>query len=88
MSRPDGRLASTDVGGVVERISPWVTQSARGHGVADALVDMVERWARSVDARALRLDVAQVNRAATVSVHSASTVRASRLATYLSLPAM
>jgi ribosomal protein S18 acetylase RimI-like enzyme len=47
--------------GTVELISMWVAPSARGRGVADALVREVERWARASGARVLRLDVAEDN---------------------------
>jgi ribosomal protein S18 acetylase RimI-like enzyme len=50
--------------GTVELISMWVAPSARGRGVADALVREVERWARASGARVLRLDVAEDNAAA------------------------
>ncbi len=49
---------------VVELISMWIAPTARGRGVGDALVQEVERWARSMAARSLRLDVADGNRAA------------------------
>lgn len=47
--------------GIVELISMWVAPAARGHGVGDALVGEIERWARSVGARVLRLSVAEGN---------------------------
>ncbi len=47
-----------------ELISMWVAPTARGRGVGDLLVQEVERWARSMAARILRLDVADGNRAA------------------------
>ncbi len=50
--------------GVTELISMWVAPGARGRGVADALVQAVERWAGTAGARVLRLDVADGNRAA------------------------
>jgi ribosomal protein S18 acetylase RimI-like enzyme len=46
---------------VVELISMWVTPTARGRGAGDALVGEIERWARSIDARVLRLSVAEDN---------------------------
>ena len=49
---------------VVELISMWIAPTARGGGVGDALVQELERWARSMDARILRLNVADGNRAA------------------------
>jgi ribosomal protein S18 acetylase RimI-like enzyme len=51
-------------GDSVELISMWVAPSARGRGVADALVREVERWARESGARVVRLDVAEDNAAA------------------------
>lgn len=39
----------------------WVAPEARGTGVATALVEAVVGWARSVDYRWLRLDVADTN---------------------------
>lgn len=50
--------------GTVELISMWVTPEARGRGVGDALIGEIERWARSVGARVLRLSVAEHNAAA------------------------
>jgi ribosomal protein S18 acetylase RimI-like enzyme len=50
--------------GVVELISMWVSPTARGRGVGDALLCAVERWGQSVGAQALRLDVADGNYAA------------------------
>ncbi len=47
--------------GVAELISMWVAPVVRGRGVGDALVSEVERWARSLSARVLRLDVTQGN---------------------------
>lgn len=49
---------------VVELISMWVSPTARGQRVGDALVVEIERWARSVGAAVLRLDVADGNRSA------------------------
>ncbi len=49
---------------VVELISMWVSPTARGRGVGDALLREVERWARYVGARVVRLDVADGNDAA------------------------
>lgn len=46
---------------VVELISMWVAPEARGLGAADMLVGEVERWARSVGATVLRLDVTEDN---------------------------
>jgi len=50
--------------GVVELISMWVSPTARGRGVGDALLCEVERWGESVGAHALRLDIADGNGAA------------------------
>ena len=57
-----GVLAADDGG--VELISMWVVPTARGRGVGEGLVREVERWARSVGARVLYLDVAEDNSAA------------------------
>jgi ribosomal protein S18 acetylase RimI-like enzyme len=54
----------TPHGAVVELISMWVAPAARGHGVGDALVHEIERWARTIGARVLRLSVAEDNTAA------------------------
>jgi len=54
-----------DDDGVVELISMWVSPGARRRGVGNALVREVERWARYVGARVIRLDVADGNHAAT-----------------------
>jgi len=48
----------------VELISMWVAPVARGRGVGDALLAAVERWARDIGARVLRLDVTENNPAA------------------------
>lgn len=53
--------ATTDV---VELISMWVAPECRGHGVGNALIQEVARWAREVGAGTLRLNVAEGNRAA------------------------
>jgi ribosomal protein S18 acetylase RimI-like enzyme len=45
----------------VELISMWVSPAGRGHGVGDALVTEIERWARGIGARALRLAVVPDN---------------------------
>ena len=47
--------------GVAELISMWVAPTARGRGVGDLLVREIERWARGVGARVLRLDVSEDN---------------------------
>ena len=54
----------TEESGVVELISMWVAPAARGLGVGDELVREVERWARGIDAKVLRLAVAPSNRTA------------------------
>ncbi|CAN5684876.1 hypothetical protein BH24ACT11_BH24ACT11_14440 [soil metagenome] len=56
-------LAAAD-DGIVELLSLWVAPTARGCRVGDALVREVERWARSVGARVVRLGVAAGNPAA------------------------
>jgi len=48
----------------VELISMWVSPTVRGSGVADALVREIERWARSLGAASLCLDVVADNLAA------------------------
>jgi ribosomal protein S18 acetylase RimI-like enzyme len=45
----------------IELISMWVSPAGRGHGVGDALMTEIERWARSTGARALRLAVVPDN---------------------------
>ncbi|MER7440819.1 GNAT family N-acetyltransferase [Micromonospora avicenniae] len=57
--RPVGQASGvpTATTGVAELISMWVHPQARGHGVADALVDAVARWARQAGADRLRLAV-------------------------------
>ena len=47
--------------GHVELVSMWVTPSARGSGIADALVADVVHWARMQDAREVRLWVTRGN---------------------------
>lgn len=54
----------TDTDGVVELVSMWVAPSVRGQGVAGRLIEDVERWARSVPAKELRLAVAEGNQPA------------------------
>jgi ribosomal protein S18 acetylase RimI-like enzyme len=54
----------TDQHGAVELISMWVEPSARGLGVGSALLSDVRRWAESVGARVLQLDVTDGNTAA------------------------
>jgi ribosomal protein S18 acetylase RimI-like enzyme len=56
-------LPTTDES-VVQLVSMWVSPDARGHGVGDALVRAVERWARNARAQLLRLSVAEGNEAA------------------------
>jgi ribosomal protein S18 acetylase RimI-like enzyme len=64
--QPVGMASGMPTGdpGVVGLISMWVAPQARRRGVGEALVREIERWARSVGARAVRLDVADGNRAA------------------------
>ncbi|MFI2606804.1 GNAT family N-acetyltransferase [Kitasatospora sp. NPDC018619] len=50
--------------GVRELRSLWVAPQARGQGVADRLVEEVERWARATGGRTLRLAVLPGNAAA------------------------
>ena len=45
----------------IELISMWVSPAGRGHGVGDALVSDIERFARGTGARALRLAVVPDN---------------------------
>ncbi|MEU4675760.1 GNAT family N-acetyltransferase [Micromonospora sp. NPDC023737] len=65
--RPVGQASGvpTSTAGVAELISMWVHPEVRGHGVADALVDAVARWAREVGADRLRLAVTAGNERAT-----------------------
>jgi MOSC domain-containing protein YiiM/ribosomal protein S18 acetylase RimI-like enzyme len=51
-------------GSGAELISMWVAPVARGTGVADALVEEVERWAAATSVPVLRLAVAEENPAA------------------------
>ncbi len=61
--QPVGMASGVPTGedGVVELISMWVSPAARGRGVGDELVAAVERWARRVPARVVRLAVAPGN---------------------------
>jgi ribosomal protein S18 acetylase RimI-like enzyme len=45
----------------IELISMWVSPAGRGHGVGDALMTELERWARDGGARTLRLAVVPDN---------------------------
>jgi ribosomal protein S18 acetylase RimI-like enzyme len=45
----------------VELISLWVAPSARGHGVADALIEDIAAWAASLRSPALWLSVREDN---------------------------
>jgi ribosomal protein S18 acetylase RimI-like enzyme len=47
--------------GVTELISLWVSPTARGHGVGDALVSDVVRWATGFGATTLRIGVVEDN---------------------------
>ncbi|MEU3567499.1 GNAT family N-acetyltransferase [Kitasatospora sp. NPDC036755] len=55
--------------GVRELRSLWVAPRARGRGVADRLVEEVERWARATGGTTLRLAVLPGNRAALTLYH-------------------
>lgn len=50
--------------GVVSVLSMWVDPAARGRGVADALLQDLEQWARAAGATQLRLTVTDGNTAA------------------------
>ncbi len=52
---------STSQDDVVKLMSMWVSPAARGRGVGDALVREIERWARSIGARIMRLNVTDDN---------------------------
>ena len=45
-------------------ISMWVAPRTRGHGIGDALVAEIVRWAKEVGSAGVRLDVAEGNHAA------------------------
>jgi ribosomal protein S18 acetylase RimI-like enzyme len=64
--RPLGMVSGvpTDEPGVAELISMWVDPEARGRGVGDHLIQVVERWARGRGAEVLRLAVTPANSAA------------------------
>jgi ribosomal protein S18 acetylase RimI-like enzyme len=47
--------------GAVELISLWVAPSARGHGVADALIEDIAAWAATLRSPALWLTVRENN---------------------------
>jgi ribosomal protein S18 acetylase RimI-like enzyme len=66
--RPVGMCSGVPVDGDVstaELISLWVSPAARGHGVADGLIDAIARWAGARGARTLRLSVRPDNAKAT-----------------------
>jgi GNAT superfamily N-acetyltransferase len=50
--------------GIVNLFQMWVAPEARGRGVAAALVDEAVAWARSIQARLVRLGVVSSNQAA------------------------
>jgi ribosomal protein S18 acetylase RimI-like enzyme len=50
--------------GIVNLFQVWVAPEARGRGVAAALVDEAVAWARSIQARLVRLGVVDSNQAA------------------------
>jgi GNAT superfamily N-acetyltransferase len=50
--------------GVVELISMFVRPQARGHGVGEALIDAVVRWARDKGADSVHLWVTETNKPA------------------------
>jgi ribosomal protein S18 acetylase RimI-like enzyme len=54
------RLAAVEPG-AVELISLWVAPSARGHGVADALIEDIAVWAAGLRSTAIRLSVREDN---------------------------
>jgi ribosomal protein S18 acetylase RimI-like enzyme len=58
--------AKCDAGdaGIVNLFQMWVAPEARGRGVAAALVDEAVAWARSIQARLVRLGVVSDNQAA------------------------
>lgn len=60
---PIGQASGTamDEVGRVELISMWVSPSARGTGVADALIDAVAGFARDAGASGVRLSVRRTN---------------------------
>ena len=54
----------SDVAGTVRLVSMWVAPQARGHGVGDALITAVRRWAAGQGNMLLELDVVVTNPAA------------------------
>jgi ribosomal protein S18 acetylase RimI-like enzyme len=54
----------TEDAGIVNLFQMWVAPEARGRGVAAALVDEAVAWARSIQARLVRLGVVSSNQAA------------------------
>ncbi|MBF9072334.1 GNAT family N-acetyltransferase [Streptacidiphilus fuscans] len=66
--RPVGMSSGVPVEGdttAAELISMWVSPAARGHGVADGLIDAIARWAVARGARTLLLSVRPDNTNAT-----------------------
>lgn len=64
---PAGMVSATapDEAGTADLISMWVTPSARGRGVGDALIHAVLAWAKRQGARRIALDVVASNEPAT-----------------------
>ncbi|WP_433929988.1 GNAT family N-acetyltransferase [Sorangium cellulosum] len=58
---PVGMATGAPFEGTYELISMWVAPEVRGHGVGDALVAEILRWAREQGASELRLDVKEHN---------------------------
>ena len=60
---PVGQVSATidDPAEAVELISMWVSPTARGEGIGDALIDAVAAWAVSQQARTLTLFVKATN---------------------------
>jgi len=53
--------ATTPQDGEVQLISMWVAPEARGHGVGDALIEALIRWANQAGADKIALDVRIAN---------------------------
>ncbi|WP_437526548.1 GNAT family N-acetyltransferase [Sorangium sp. So ce726] len=58
---PVGMATGAPFEGTYEVISMWVAPEVRGHGVGDALLEEILRWAREQGASELRLDVKENN---------------------------